>query len=108
MLQKEGHGSVKTAIQIYKQHGFRKLYLGFNSTLLRETFIGVYFGTYDFLKRFFTVDGKLSQHGSFLSGGISGVTTWFIMYPVDYIKTRVQSDSLDAPKYKNAIDCFKQ
>lgn len=36
------------------------------------------------------------------------MVSWSIMYPVDYVKTRFQSDSLDAPKYKNAFDCFKQ
>lgn len=71
--------------------------MGLNSTLLRESFIGVYFGTYDFLIRYFTVNGKISQVGSFLSGGLAGVATWFIMYPVDYVKTRIQSDSLETP-----------
>lgn len=108
LRKQKGEGSVKTAIRIYKQYGLRKLYLGLNITLLRESFIGVYFGTYDFLKRFFTVDGKLSKNGSFLSGGLAGVTTWFVMYPVDYVKTRIQSDSLENPEYKNSLDCFKK
>jgi solute carrier family 25 (mitochondrial carnitine/acylcarnitine transporter), member 20/29 len=95
-------------MRINRQYGISRLYLGLNSTLLRESFIGVYFGTYDFLIRYFTENGKISRTGSFLSGGLAGVATWFVMYPVDYVKTRVQSDSLENPRYRNAIDCFKQ
>jgi len=36
----------------------------------------------------------VSKHGSLLSGGLAGVATWSVMYPVDYVKTRIQSDSL--------------
>lgn len=57
---------------------------------------------------FFRKEGEVSKVASFFSGGFAGATTWFIMYPVDYVKTRIQSDSLENPQYKNAIDCFLQ
>jgi len=82
------------AMNIYRQYGFRKLYLGFNVTMLRESFLGIYFGTYDYFMSFFREKGKVSKLGSLLSGGLAGVATWSVMYPVDYIKTRIQSDSL--------------
>lgn len=44
--------------------------------------------------RWFRKDGETSKVGSFLSGGLAGAATWTIMYPVDYVKTRIQSDSL--------------
>jgi Mitochondrial carrier protein len=62
--------------------------------MLRESFLGVYFGSYDFWMSFFRKDGEVSKVASFFSGGFAGATTWFIMYPVDYVKTRIQSDSL--------------
>jgi solute carrier family 25 carnitine/acylcarnitine transporter 20/29 len=108
-LRKEhGAGSIRTAINIFQQYGFRKLYLGFNSTMLRESFLGVYFGSYDFYMSFFRKDGEISKVGSFLSGGLAGATTWCIVYPVDYVKTRIQSDSLENPQYKNSIECFRK
>lgn len=58
--------------------------------------------------RWFRKDGEVSKVGSFLSGGLAGATTWTVMYPVDYIKTRIQSDSLEAPQYRNSIDCFRK
>ena len=108
-LRKEkGEGSVRTAINIYKQHGIRELYLGFYSTILRESFLGLYFGTYDFLIRYFKKDGVVSKAGSFLAGGLAGTATWFAMYPIDYVKTKIQSDNFEKPEYKNSIDCFKK
>lgn len=50
----------------------------------------------------------VSKTGSFLSGGLAGAFTWTIMYPVDYVKTRIQSDSLEKPQYRNSIDCFRK
>ncbi len=86
---------MKTAINIYKNHGFRKLYLGFNSTALRESIgLGAYFGIYDLLIKNFKKDGNVSIAGSLLSGGLSGVGCWFSMYPIDYVKTLLQTDSL--------------
>ena len=43
-----------------------------------------------------------------MSGGLAGIATWTLLYPVDLVKTKIQSDSLDNPKYKNGIDCFRQ
>lgn len=47
------------------------------------------------------------QAASLLSGGLSGVTAWFIMYPLDFIKTRIQSDSLTNPVYRNILHCLQ-
>lgn len=41
-----------------------------------------------------------------LSGGLAGLSSWVIGYPIDYIKTKIQSQDLDEKKYKNAWDCF--
>jgi len=43
-----------------------------------------------------------------MSGGLAGMATWTLLYPVDLVKTKVQADSLDNPRYKNAVDCFRQ
>lgn len=44
---------------------------------------------------------------SFFGGGLAGSGSWLFTYPIDYIKTLIQSDNLDKRKYKNAIDCVK-
>lgn len=95
------------ARNIYKDHGLKKLYLGFNSTFLRESLgLGVYFGVYDILMLKARAKKYNDKMSSLLSGGISGVVTWSVMYPVDYVKTLIQSDSLTSPKFKNATQCI--
>lgn len=61
-----------------------KMPLGLHATVLRETFsIPIYFNS------FYWLNNKLNN--SFLSGGIAGILSWLIPYPIDTIKTRVQS-----------------
>ena len=30
------------------------------------------------------------------------------MYPVDYVKTRIQGDSLEKPNFSGTFDCFRK
>jgi hypothetical protein len=39
-----------------------------------------------------------------IAGGIGGTTYWAFNYPLDYVKTLMQSDSFENPKYKG--NCF--
>ncbi len=49
----------------------------------------------------------MSPFGSLMSGGISGLVAWTVIYPIDYVKTLMQSDSLTAPKYASSVQCLK-
>lgn len=49
------------------------------------------------MRYFPKVNGEVNKLGSLLSGGLAGVLTWTVMYPVDYVKTKIQSDSLENP-----------
>ncbi len=69
--------------------------------------MGVYFGVYDGLMSYSKRNQFNQQIASLLSGGLAGVATWATMYPVDYAKTKIQSDSLTNPQYKNSIDCLR-
>jgi hypothetical protein len=56
--------------------------IGFRYSVLSETIsIPIYFGSYHYLKR----DCEWS---SFMSGGIAGMASWAIIYPLDTMKTR--------------------
>lgn len=96
------------AATIYREHGLKKLYLGFYPTWLRESVLGVYFGVYDSLKFYSKAHNYNDKLSSLIAGGIAGVCCWAVMYPMDYAKTRIQSDSLTAPQYKNGLDCIKK
>lgn len=99
-------GSIKTAVNMYKQHGIQKVFLGMNSTILREALgLSIYFGVYDELIANFKNNGQVSLIGSLLSGGLAGLTTWGLIYPIDYVKTLIQTDSLEKPRYKSSVKC---
>lgn len=43
--------------------------------------------------------------GAFIAGGISGCSSWLFTYPIDYVKTVIQSQSLSKILYKSATEC---
>lgn len=54
----------------------------------------MYFGVYEKCIGFFKKDNNVSLAGSLLSGGLSGLACWISIYPIDYVKTLLQTDSL--------------
>ncbi|EXJ60117.1 hypothetical protein A1O7_04269 [Cladophialophora yegresii CBS 114405] len=82
---------------VWKHGGIRGLYYGGSITALRDSFgYGWYFWSYELSKRLL-----LSRHADpfvspsaadvLISGGIAGVVTWVSIYPLDVIKTRLQT-----------------
>ena len=45
---------------------------------------------------------------AFLAGGIAGSNSWLFTYPLDYIKTVMQSQDLGRLKYRNAWHCAQE
>ena len=81
------------SLKIRKQLNYKVLnkfyiYKGFNATLAREC-IGnsIYFGVYNDM----TKNKEKTNINILVSGGIAGSLSWFITYPIDVIKTRVQT-----------------
>ena len=105
-MQKENHGRAKpytgeleAARDVYKRYGIKGIFLGFNVTLLRQMIaMGVIFTTFQVMKS----QMKHDREGSFvekfkimMAGGIAGLSSWVIGYPVDFLKTKIQSQNLD-------------
>lgn len=67
---------------------------GFAITILREIpGVYLYFGILRNFEKYTNIKSDL------ITGGFAGVISWFVTYPLDTIKTRIQSDI----KFKNAI-----
>ncbi|KAI2513824.1 hypothetical protein MHU86_607 [Fragilaria crotonensis] len=99
-------GPLQASRSIYKSHGVSGLYRGWYSTLWREVpAFGAYFSVYDFVKD--SVNDYYNSHGdraeahtwlaSAFAGGVSGSVTWIMIYPVDVIKTRIQTAPINTP-----------
>jgi len=76
-------------------------YTGLGYTIARETIsMPVYFNTYEYLS---TITNP------FLAGGFSGMVSWFITYPIDTMKTRIQLSNIDKHNKKmKMLNLIKQ
>jgi solute carrier family 25 carnitine/acylcarnitine transporter 20/29 len=95
--------SLTIAKDILHQHGIRGLYFGGAVTSIRDAVgYGFYFWSYELSKRFLNSDNESdsSQQAGMkilLAGGIAGVVTWASIFPLDVVKTRVQTQAFSAP-----------
>lgn len=51
---------------------------------------------------------QLSNTDLMLAGGLGGTAFWLCCYPVDVIKSKLQVDSYQHPKYGGMLDCARQ
>lgn len=91
-------GPLDLAKHIVRTDGFAGLGRGIVSCTMRESIANAgFYGTFEFAKRFFAeqqgVDpSKLQAHWLVLSGSLAGIGYWTSSYPLDVIKSRIQSD----------------
>ncbi|CAF1188391.1 unnamed protein product [Rotaria sordida] len=107
---------------IYKCNGgLRGFYKGFFANLICSIPTSMfYFGGYEYMKnhlyythaRFFyhTNKDKYLCMDILFSGAMGGFCAWSICYPLDRIRSEIQSDDLrhERRKYTSYIDCVKQ
>ncbi|KAL5035351.1 hypothetical protein BDV3_005298 [Batrachochytrium dendrobatidis] len=99
--------------KVSKQYGMSAIFKGQTVTVIRELHgFGVYFCVYEYLmQRAMAINGiKRNQVPSWkqlLFGATSGYMLWISVYPIDVIKSKLQTDSFDksTQKYKGMIDC---
>lgn len=95
-------GAWAGARHIVRNGGFKALFRGQGITIVRDcpSFV-IYFTTYEAMTR-----GDLSVMRVFMAGGIAGTISWVLLYPLDVVKSRIQSDLIG--KYSSSWQCFVQ
>ncbi|KAJ7143415.1 mitochondrial carrier domain-containing protein [Mycena crocata] len=102
--------------KIYSAHGVPGVFKGQGVTFVREAAgYGVYFLAYEKLvQREMAQKGikrdQLSPVNAVLYGAAAGYALWAIIYPIDMIKSRMQTDGFTGAtgrKYKSSIDCVR-
>ncbi|KAF2625135.1 mitochondrial carrier [Macroventuria anomochaeta] len=93
------NGGVDVVRQLYKEGGIRSVYRGSAMTLARDgPGSAFYFATYETVKRNLTpkdpvtgLPGQLSMPAVMAAGGAAGIAMWIPVFPIDTIKSRLQS-----------------
>ena len=103
-------GPIDCARRIVQQNGVLGMYRGLNSTLLRETpSFGFYFVTYELVARKLSAlaggDGEQGKKwwASALAGGTTGALTWASIYPIDVVKSRIQTLPENTPTAQRSM-----
>lgn len=100
---------------IIKNFGFTTLYQGLSATLLRNIPANAaYFGTFEYMKGYFTPAGKsvkdLPPSLFLLSAAIGGACYWTATFNFDVIKSAMMADDFDKSKrkYNGLFDCISK
>lgn len=93
--------------------GYKRMYQGLQGMLIRESVgFGTYFLSYETLCRASSPTGNkkdISILTKFLCGGCSGIILWCVIYPLDLIKTRLQTQTISQRlSYSGWIDCARK
>ncbi|EEY53269.1 Mitochondrial Carrier (MC) Family [Phytophthora infestans T30-4] len=98
------HGPWDCLMKVGKEEGITGLFRGYSALLLRDVpFSFFFFGSY---QAFTSGSAKLLGNESkndlnpaaiLASGGLAGATSWGIMFPVDVLKSRMQTASSTGP-----------
>ncbi|KAG7285232.1 hypothetical protein NEMBOFW57_009853 [Staphylotrichum longicolle] len=95
----QNKGTLKTLGNIIKHRGIGGLYTGFRLHLMRDTLgTATYFMTYESSKQLLTTFGGDGTHSNplavLVAGGLCGIVSWALIYPVDSAKSIYQRNSL--------------
>ena len=107
-------GPISIAKSVMRTEGLRGMYRGLTITMLRDAPAhGVYFWTYEYVREQLhpgcRKSGQESLNTMLIAGGLAGVASWAGSYPLDVIKTRLQSQTQSSsPKYNGIVDCFRK
>lgn len=96
---------------IVKKNGPFGLFQGIQSTIAREMpGYFVFFGAYEGSRSLMTPEGKTKNEcgplATLVSGALSGIALWTVIYPIDVVKSRVQASTnkMDISVWKSMIE----
>ncbi|KAG2197734.1 hypothetical protein INT47_010670 [Mucor saturninus] len=110
-------GPIDCIRQIYRSHGISGIYKGQAVTMAREfQGYGAYFLAYEYLVQEAMKKDNLQKRSDLPTwkvcafGGAAGYAMWFTIYPIDAIKSKLQTDGFttETRKYSSALDCARK
>lgn len=110
-------GPIDCIRQIYREHGIRGIYKGQPITMAREfQGYGAYFFAYEWMVRKSMERSGLTSRADLpswevcLYGAGAGYAMWLTIYPMDAVKSRLQTDGFAgaAKRYASTWDCVRK
>ncbi|XP_039281886.1 mitochondrial basic amino acids transporter isoform X4 [Nilaparvata lugens] len=93
-------------LKTFKAGGVRNLFVGLVPMLVRDPLAsGLYMLLYVRVLECFP---EKSMLGILIAGANAGIWSWAVVVPVDVVKSRIQADNAQSPKYKGMWDCVKK
>ena len=96
---------------LIKSQSYKAIYVAFPICLLRESSSSfIYFFSFEFMKNSYRVkmnNFEIPIYRIFLFGGIAGMLNWILTLPIDFVKTKMISDTLnDYRHFDGTLDCI--
>lgn len=110
------NGPIDAIKKMHAGSGIRGIFRGIVPTLIREGHgMGAYFLAFEALVDRDIKKNKIERKDIpgwrlCLYGAGAGYAMWFTAYPIDIVKSKLQTDSLNPKEqqYKGTLDCFRQ
>ncbi|EWM25764.1 solute carrier family 25 member 45 [Nannochloropsis gaditana] len=100
MTRPRSQGLLSCIREVYREGGLRAFFNGFGPTLVRDLpAFGCYFALYEVVKDKLEGRGASPWLSSSVAGGFAGCFSWIIVYPVDVIKTVMQTQRGTGPRH---------
>lgn len=109
--QKLYNGPLDVASKLYRAHGIKGIFQGQVPTIWRDGLgSGSYFAAYEATIQYVCktqniARDQISPLWAVGSGMIAGYALWFSVYPIDVVKSKIQSG---AGVYSGMVDCFSK
>ncbi|CAM9209637.1 unnamed protein product [Ectocarpus fasciculatus] len=115
-IQHKKVGPLRILRDAYRENGLRGIFRGLSSTVARDVpFNFVFFGAYEawttILSSFVekpSTDRRLNPFGVYIAGGMAGASGWCISFPIDSVKSRVQTSQSSASFFSMAKTIYSK
>jgi len=107
---------IQCAKMVVRTNGITGPYQGVVAHLTRNIPAGsVHLGMFELLREYFAQRNNISTSQlhmghNLIAGGVGGFLYWFLFYPLDVVKSAIQTDNIvkSQRKYKSTLDCWRQ
>uniref|UniRef100_A0A1B0A4R9 Mitochondrial basic amino acids transporter n=1 Tax=Glossina pallidipes TaxID=7398 RepID=A0A1B0A4R9_GLOPL len=93
-------------IHVVRTEGYIGTMRGIGFTAFRDVpGFASYFASFEYLT---SLQSPLTAWWTLTAGGLAGIASWLVSYPIDVVKTCIQADDPASPKYSGYMDIIRK